>query len=139
MHADHLPDIERIKQLKARYCRYLDTKDWAAWRTVFTDDFHGVYTGPHPDVVFRSGDEIVAMNREILRDAVTVHQCHQPEITLTGPDSATGIWAMFDIVRREGQAFHGYGHYHEEYRRGADGEWRVARVRLTRLAIEPQA
>ncbi len=25
--------IESIKQLKARYCRHLDTKDWAAWRT----------------------------------------------------------------------------------------------------------
>src|SRR5271156_626863 len=28
--------IESIKQLKARYCRYLDTKDWAAWRAIFT-------------------------------------------------------------------------------------------------------
>ena len=24
-----LLEIESIKQLKARYCRYLDTKDWA--------------------------------------------------------------------------------------------------------------
>jgi hypothetical protein len=31
--------VEAIKQLKARYCRYLDTKDWAAWRALFTDDF----------------------------------------------------------------------------------------------------
>ncbi|BBZ71012.1 hypothetical protein MPRS_21050 [Mycobacterium paraseoulense] len=31
--------IESIKQLKARYCRHLDAKDWAAWRTIFTDDF----------------------------------------------------------------------------------------------------
>ena len=28
-------DIEEIKQLKARYCRLLDTKDWASWRSVF--------------------------------------------------------------------------------------------------------
>ena len=27
-------DIEEIKQLKARYCRLLDTKDWASWRSV---------------------------------------------------------------------------------------------------------
>ena len=32
-------DVEAIKQLKARYCRLLDTKDWAAWRDLFTDDF----------------------------------------------------------------------------------------------------
>ena len=33
-----LMEIESIKQLKARYCRYLDTKDWDSWRDVFTDD-----------------------------------------------------------------------------------------------------
>jgi DNA-binding CsgD family transcriptional regulator len=27
-----LMDIGSIKQLKARYCRYLDTKDWDRWR-----------------------------------------------------------------------------------------------------------
>ena len=32
-------ELESIRQLKARYCRYLDTKDWAAWRTIFADDF----------------------------------------------------------------------------------------------------
>jgi 3-phenylpropionate/cinnamic acid dioxygenase small subunit len=32
-----LNDIESIKQLKARYCRYLDTKDWDRWRELFTD------------------------------------------------------------------------------------------------------
>jgi len=37
--ADVLPDIEAIKRLKARYCRYLDAKDWTAWRELFTDDF----------------------------------------------------------------------------------------------------
>jgi hypothetical protein len=36
---DSLYEIEAIKQLKARYCRYLDTKDWEAWRTIFADDF----------------------------------------------------------------------------------------------------
>lgn len=34
-----LPEIEAIKRLKARYCRYLDTKDWQAWRSLFADDF----------------------------------------------------------------------------------------------------
>ena len=33
-----IDDIEAIKQLKARYCRTMDTKDWAAMRQVFTDD-----------------------------------------------------------------------------------------------------
>ena len=31
-------DVEAIKQLKARYFRAMDTKDWDAMRDVFTDD-----------------------------------------------------------------------------------------------------
>ena len=34
-----LLEIEAIKQLKARYCRLLDTKDWQGWRDLFSDDF----------------------------------------------------------------------------------------------------
>src|ERR1019366_1253533 len=41
--------IEEIKQLKARYFRYVDTKEWELLRTVFTHDctfgFEGVIPG----------------------------------------------------------------------------------------------
>ena len=33
-----MDDIEAIKQLKARYFRTMDTKDWNGMREVFTDD-----------------------------------------------------------------------------------------------------
>ncbi len=35
---DQLWDIEQIKQLKARYFRFLDTKDWNSFARLFTDD-----------------------------------------------------------------------------------------------------
>ena len=31
-------ELEAIRQLKARYCRFLDAKDAEAWRSVFTAD-----------------------------------------------------------------------------------------------------
>lgn len=34
-----LLEIEKIKTLKARYCRFLDSKDWIAWKGLFADDF----------------------------------------------------------------------------------------------------
>lgn len=37
--SENLTEIEAIKVLKARYCRLLDTKQWTAWRELFTDDF----------------------------------------------------------------------------------------------------
>ena len=33
-----MDDIEAIKQLKARYFRTMDSKDWAGMRQVFADD-----------------------------------------------------------------------------------------------------
>jgi SnoaL-like domain len=31
-------ELEALRQLKARYCRFLDTKDVGSWRDVFTTD-----------------------------------------------------------------------------------------------------
>ena len=137
MDAATLAEIEAIKQLKARYFRLLDTKQWEAWREVFSDDFEAdVETGgAHPPIHFASPEEMVAKNREILATAVTVHHGHMPEITLVGPDTASGVWAMMDIVKL-GAGFRGYGHYHEEYVKQA-GRWRIRRLRLTRLAVLP--
>ena len=41
-----MDDIEEIRCLKARYFRFLDTKDWPRWRGIFSDDarFAGVPT-----------------------------------------------------------------------------------------------
>ena len=69
-------------------------------------------------------------------DAVTVHQGHMPEIELTSPTTATGIWALNDIVIWPGgMRLDGYGHYHETYVE-TDGEWRIASSKLTRLHVD---
>lgn len=127
-----MDDIEAIKQLKARYFRTLDTKDWEAYRQVFTDDVVVDTTGSGGDTV-EGADAFVAFVREVLTDAVTVHQGHMPEIELTSGTTAVGVWALHDIVIwPDGTRLDGYGHYHETYEKGADG-WRIARSTLTRL------
>ena len=35
---EQLWDIEQIKQLKARYFRYIDSKDWDSFAQLFTED-----------------------------------------------------------------------------------------------------
>jgi hypothetical protein len=134
VNASDLVEIEAIKQLKARYFRFLDTKQWDAWREVFTEDFQAEVHGPHPVIHFENRDEMVESNRKVLAEAPTIHHGHMPEIELTGPDTARGIWAMLDVVKL-GAGFVGYGHYHEEYRK-VEGDWRIARLLLTRLHIE---
>jgi hypothetical protein len=93
-----LLEIEAIKQLKARYCRYLDTKDWAAWRGIFADDFLSD-TSQAGGKVIRGADDFVAFTRKSLGDRATAHQVHAPEIELTSATSARGTWALEDVVR----------------------------------------
>jgi uncharacterized protein (TIGR02246 family) len=133
-----MDDIEAIKQLKARYFRTMDTKDWAGMREVFTPDVHvdvsgdgaGTYDGVEP---------FMAMLEPTLRDLVTVHHGHMPEITLTSDTTATGIWSMEDMLRWPPGSpmgeMHGYGHYHETYEK-RDGRWRIRSLKLTRLRVD---
>ena len=137
-----LLEIEAIKRLKARYFRHMDQKDWDAWGQVFA--MHAVLEVPEVDMVVTGREEIVASVRGALVGTQTVHHGHMPEIEITGPDTATGIWAMADYVewpQAEGEArvgLMGYGHYTEEYVREG-GEWRIARSRLDRLRVDPLA
>ena len=58
---------------------------------------------------------------------------HAPEITLTSPTTATGVWALQDVVRlAPGLNLQGYGHYHETYEK-IDGHWLIKTSTLTRL------
>ena len=127
-------DVEAIKQLKARYCRLLDTKDWAAWRGLFIDDFVGD-TSEAGGKKIVGADAFVAFVRRTLGAPrrKTVHQVHAPEIELTSETTARGIWALEDFVRfAPGFDMHGYGHYHETYEK-QDGQWRIQSSKLTRL------
>lgn len=95
-----LLEIESIKQLKARYCRFLDTKDWEAWRRIFADDFHSD-TADAGGKVIDGADEFVAFTRGRLGKPghATAHQVHTPEIELTSATTARGVWALEDMVR----------------------------------------
>ena len=135
---DRLAAIEDIKALKARYFRFLDHKRWDDMGTLFTEDAF-VDTGyGEPST---SGAAFVATLVRDVDPARTVHHGHMPEIDVVSATEAHGIWAMFDYVElpteEERFAFFGYGHYEEEYRKGADGRWRIASMRLTRLRVDP--
>ncbi len=125
-------DLEALRLLKARYFRYVDTKCWDAFRDLFTDD---VSVDIGDAGTFHDADTFVAFVRQTLDDTTTVHHGHMPELEVIGPDEATGVWAMADIVDRPPFRMRGYGHYHEIYRQ-VGGVWRIASMRLTRLLIE---
>lgn len=139
-------ELEAIRQLKARYCRFLDTKDVESWRAVFAPDL--VVTldmavsagGADPKTAPGPGgpedpDNFVPMVMGGLEDVATMHHCHTPEISLTSATTATGIWGMEDLlVFSDGRELHGAGHYHETYEK-RDGAWRIETLHLTRTIL----
>ncbi len=136
---DVLTEVEAIKRLKARYCRLLDTKDWAGWRQVFTDDFVSD-TSAAGGMRIAGADEFVAFVRGALGkpSLATVHHVHAPEIELTSATTASGVWALEDVLRfLPGLTMRGFGHYTETYEK-VDGQWRIATSTLTRLREDLQ-
>ena len=142
---DRLGAIEDIRQLKARYFRSMDTKDWAGLEAVFAPDAELDMRGEAADKskaaegLVHGGANVAEFIRNAVIDLLTVHHGHMPEIEITSPTTARGIWAMEDILRwPEGgpvKTLHGYGHYHETYRK-VDGAWRIQTSRLSRLRLD---
>jgi len=130
-----MDDLEAIKQLKARYFRTMDTKDWAGMRPVFADDVV-VDTSESGGDVVRGADAFMEFLSETLRDVTTVHHGHMPEIEITSASTAQGVWAMEDHLRwPDGGELHGFGHYHETYERVGE-TWRIQSLKLTRLRLD---
>ncbi len=147
---ERLAAIEAIRQLKARYWRGVDLGDGELVRSVLAEDceldYHGCCADPQSGV-----DHLPAMNVTLRgRDQwqsdgmarfgiVSVHQGHQADIAITGPDTATGIWAFTDrMFFPAGGAFSrltGYGFYHETYVRVGEA-WQIKSTRITRIRVE---
>ena len=125
---------EAIRQLKARYFRYMDTRRWQDLRGLLSDDFVGDY-GPSDEEQFAGPDEFIAKLQINFKDATTVHHGHMPEIELDGNDRATAMWAMEEIVQTPEYDLHAYGHYADGYRR-VDGVWLISNTQVTRLKLD---
>jgi hypothetical protein len=137
---DRLVAIEEIKQLKARYFRFLDLKDDEGFLNQFTTDLHMVedVDGNNTIMEFHSRDDLKAYLEGLgeMRAGFSVHSGHSPEIDIVDDHNATGVWAMSDYIRMPGFNMVGYGHYYERYRKGEDGAWRICSSRCERLHVD---
>ncbi len=56
-----LRDIEEIKQIRGRYCRFIDSKQFQAWGELLTEDFHSVTNGGVQD-----GRDVAVVNVQVI-------------------------------------------------------------------------
>jgi hypothetical protein len=139
---ERLVAIEDIKALKARYCRFVDYKEWDKFELLFVHD--ATFEAPEDGLALVAGArEFTEHARASHEGCVAIHQCHTPDLQILASDSATGVWAMQDTLRWEEGAVtaHGYkqiigwGYYHETYRK-IGNDWRIATLKLTRLRLD---
>ena len=138
-----LEAMESIRQRKAKYCRFLDTKQFDAWEALFTPDAKIVFYKPDDTVMakFDSIAEMAAMTRELFATTRTIHQTHNSEIEFASDTEAHAIWSMEDWHVHEPEngnppkTMHGYGFYHETWKL-IDGQWRLARLELRRNILD---
>ncbi len=139
---ERLLAIEEIKQLKAKYFWCVDSKDWARWKAEVWAPDARLETATVSKVV-EGVDEIIKWASASAGNQVSTHHGHMPIIEITSDTTATGIWAMEDILRLPkdqpssyGYTYlHGFGHYHETYVKGPNG-WRIKSTLLTRQHVE---
>ena len=140
---DRLRQIEEIRCLRERYCRFVDAKQWEDLATILAPDYQHWATntvGAEPVLVADSAQAYFERVIAVTRGVTTVHACFMPDIVLRDATSATGRWSMTDVVSHPTEArmrFSGRGHYDDSYIRGADDVWRIAVTRLTRQRLDP--
>jgi hypothetical protein len=137
-------EIREIEQLKYRYMRAVDTHDWDLMGRCFAEDAdvwygEGMYA-------FKGRENILGFFRSVIIPSfISSHIALHPEITLTGPTTAKGIWRLQDIVHftaanpeakesdiKGGEKMEGAAYYYDDYTR-IGGEWVIQRTGYVRI------
>ena len=121
-----LVEIEKIKRVKARYMRCLDTKDWEGMASCFTEDATSSYgDGAYS---FEGRDAVMKFLRDSMSSArfISKHQVHTPEIDIHTEQQAEGKWYLEDMVAvlDQGWGLEGTGIYRDKYVK-RDGHWKI--------------
>jgi hypothetical protein len=126
-----LEDLEAIRTLKARYLFCCDRKDVAGMRACFADgevhiDYGAVGSFDNADALAKVFSDIGCHPH-----MVEMHHGANPQIDMTGADSAAGTWSLhYFLINTEQKSLTQLaGYYEDEYRR-VGGAWKIAKTRF---------
>lgn len=128
-----------ICSLKARNLRLVDTKEWAGYTAMLTEDFVLDISEGGKVPVIHGRDAAVRQVQTSVEGITTVHHAHLPEFELQG-DEVLVTWAMHDrVVRGPDQPSYSlYGYHHDRWVR-QNGQWKLAKLRMTTLHLDVHA
>ena len=120
-------EIEDIKTLKYRYMRFMMLGEIEAMRELLTPDVKAEYSDGKYS--YDGADAVLDFLRGTHAEGSglrSIWQLGQPEIELTGPDTATGIWFFTHktIHKPSGMNIEMASFYRDEYVKQG-GVWRI--------------
>jgi SnoaL-like domain len=142
MDLQQLKAFEEIRLAKARYCRLIDQKQWDDFRKLFMPEIHLRFHGVDGTLLheYTVLSDFIEQTANLLKNAQTIHQVHNPEIELTSATTAHAIWSMEDrIIFPDGVtgpflSMHGNGHYEETLEK-VHNRWLIRTLTLTRTIL----
>jgi len=132
-----LQELEAIKRLKYKYLRCLDQKRWSELAECFTEDATSAYSGGKYS--FEGRDAIIGFLESAMGadSFLSSHTVHHPEIELTSDTTATGVWALRDVVieTKANIVIRGAAFYEDRYVK-VDGAWKIKSTGYARIYEE---
>jgi SnoaL-like domain len=135
MTADDLIEMEQIKRLKYRYFRALDTNDSGLLGTLLTEGVTARFIGGSYDVAVEGRSQLLEfLAASASTDRVMNHNGHHPEIDVTGPGTAEGLWYLSDWTYSFAQkrVTRGSAVYRDRYVKES-GAWKISHTGYERV------
>lgn len=126
-----LEDLEAIRTLKARYLFLCDRKDAKGMRACFADgkvhiDYGVVGTFDNADALQKIFTDIGCHDY-----MVEMHHGANPQIKITGPDSARATWSLhYFLIQTEQKSLTQLGGYYEDEYQRIGGEWKISKTKF---------
>lgn len=141
--------IEAIRNQKARYCRYIDTKQWSTIKKIALPeatwcalDLQGnIATAGGVSLVFNTMEAFCHHMTPMLASAQTIHLVSCGEFVQETDDTVRAIFGMTDHLhfplRWTGLAgdYFGAGYYYETWRL-VGGQWLLETLKLERTQVK---
>ncbi|MGE3691356.1 MAG: nuclear transport factor 2 family protein [Novosphingobium sp.] len=136
---DWLIALERIKRLRAIYCRSVDSHDWPRMASILTEDFvldmsqTAEVMGGKIDVVSGKAHVMAMFEQGFSQLGKLLHIVTIPEIEFQDGEHASGVWRQETYVKENRPDLPGtgiaYATVYDTYRKES-GRWLIASVRV---------
>lgn len=135
-HSESDRDVQQdVTNVLVRYATAIDRKDWALFRTCFSDDCHCDYG----DIGVWDGVDAITdyMSRTHPEPARTLHRITNVTVSREGDGAVARTYVdVIFLVGETGGGAHAAGFYDDEFVHSAGG-WRIARRRYTMVYVSP--